>query len=189
MIFRSSYADDETGSIEVFVAKGANVNDVEKSLISIMGDSFSVKDRFKQNETLYKMMKGEKFSVFFILFFVIIIISINIYSSLTMLILEKKEDIKTLMCLGATPSLIKKIYINLGMLLSLLGGVTGLFIGIVLCFIQQTTGIIQIPGSYIINAYPVKILFSDIAITFTGILLIGFFISFAATRNLFLKKN
>ncbi len=184
-----SYADDETGSIEVFVAKGANVNDVEKSLISIMGDSFSVKDRFKQNETLYKMMKGEKFSVFFILFFVIIIISINIYSSLTMLILEKKEDIKTLMCLGATPSLIKKIYINLGMLLSLLGGVTGLIIGIILCFIQQTTGIIQIPGSYIINAYPVKILFSDIAITFTGILLIGFLISFAATRNIFLKKK
>lgn len=179
-----SYAPNETSYLEVFVDKTANKNKIESSLKSIFGDRFSIKDRYKQNETIYKMMKGEKFSVFFILFFVIIIISINIYSSLTMLILEKKEDIQTFLCLGANISLLKRIFLTLGCILSIIGGVTGLIIGLIFCFIQQTTGIIQIPGSYIINSYPVKILFTDILITIGGIFIIGYLISLAATLRL-----
>lgn len=154
-----------------------------ESIAGALGDGYIVKDRFRQNETIYKMMKAEKFTVYLIMFFVIIIISINIFSSLTILILDKKEDIATFASMGAGTQFINRIFVLQGWLISALGSVIGIITGLILCLVQLHTGVIQIPGSFIVNAYPVSIQIPDIFITLAGVNLIGYLIARLANWN------
>ena len=146
-----------------------------------------VKDKQQQNATLYRMMKAEKFAVYLILFFVIAIISVNIFSSLSMLITDKREDIHTFLSLGATKELVNKIFHLHGFLISFAGCILGTTAGIILAVIQQQTGIISIPGNYIVSAYPVEIQIADVIITVAGVSITGFIISWLPIGN-FLKK-
>ena len=130
-------------------------------------------------------MKAEKFAVYLILFFVIAIISVNIFSSLSMLITDKREDIETFLSLGAPQELVQKVFHLHGTLISLLGCIIGIATGTLLALIQQYTGIISIPGNYLISAYPVDIQALDIIITFVGVSGTGFLISRLPLRNLF----
>lgn len=148
----------------------------EKYLTGELTD-FLVKNRYKQNETLYKLMKSEKFAVYLILFFVIIVISINIFSSLSMLILEKHEDMEIYRAMGTPDRIIAKIFRLQGWLISLFGAVAGMLIGLALCYIQKYTGVISMPGNYIVSSYPVVVEFTDIFITFCGVALIGYIIA------------
>lgn len=153
----------------------------------ILGEQLVVKDRYHQNETLYKMMKAEKFTVYFILFFVILIISINIFSSLSMLLIDKRGDIETFISMGANKTMIARVFTLQGWLISIIGSSIGILIGLLLCFIQIQTGLIQIPGNFIVSAYPVYIQFWDIIITLSGVSIIGYFIS--AIPAIAIKKN
>ena len=144
-----------------------------------------VKNKEEQNSTLYKMMKAEKFAVYLILFFVTAIISVNIFSSLSMLITDKREDIETFLSLGAPQDLVQKIFQIHGTLISLLGCIIGISVGTLLALVQQYTGFISIPGNYLISAYPVDIQALDIIITFVGVSGTGFLISRLPLRKLF----
>lgn len=145
----------------------------------------SVKDKMQQNSTLYKMMKAEKFAVYLILFFIIAIISINIFNSLSMLITDKREDISTFLSMGAERELVQKVFHLHGFLISFIGCIIGIAVGLILAFIQQQTGIISIPGNYLISAYPVEIQLTDIAITFVGVCATGYLISGIPVRKFF----
>jgi len=150
-----------------------------------LGPDFKVADRFQQNESLFKMMRYEKAAIFLILFFIVIIIAFNIFGSLSMLIIEKSDDIQTFYSLGATKQFLRRTFILEGWLISLLGLSAGLAVGLILVLIQQETGLITIPGNYLIDAYPVRVSWTDILFTAAGVSLIGYLIALLPVR----KKN
>lgn len=149
----------------------------EKEIRKLLGENYTVKNRYMQNEVLYKMMRSEKFAVYLILFFIILIISVNVFGSLSLLMLEKQNDLETFKSMGATPQLLKKIFIYQGWLISLSGAIAGIVLGLVLSGIQQKFGIISIPGNYLVSAYPVMIRWEDSLITFAGVAFIGYLIA------------
>ncbi len=179
-----SYSDDEVTSCEIYLASGASQSDIEKKLEQTLGNAFVVKNRYEQNDTLYKMMRAEKFAVYLILFFVILIISVNIFGSLSMLLIDKKMDMQTYRSMGATDKQIESIFVLQGWLISVSGAVVGIITGLVLCFVQQKWGIISMPGNYIIDSYPVHVQFWDVAITFAGVVSIGYLIALLPMKYL-----
>ena len=130
-----------------------------------------------QNESLYKMMKYEKAAIYMILIFVIIIIAFNIFGSLSMLIIEKKEDIQTLRSMGAQEKLIKNIFVLEGWMISLAGLAAGLVVGIGFSLLQQHFGFIKMPGHFVVQAYPIIVSWSDILLTIAGVTTIGYLIA------------
>ena len=154
-----------------------------KELGEHLGEDFIIQDRYQQNSTLFKMMRYEKASIFLILIFVIIIIAFNIFGSLSMLIIEKKGDIGTLYSLGMPEKKIRRIFIQEGWFISLLGLAAGLVVGLLFAFIQQKTGLIKMPGNYVVDAYPVIIKGSDIAITSICVAAIGYLIAILPART------
>ena len=172
--------EDEVSAVELRLIDGTSEKDakrLKKDIQTRLGDGFNVKDRFEQNESLYKMMKYEKAAIFMILIFVIIIIAFNIFGSLTMLIIEKKEDIRILRSMGAQESLIRKIFVLEGWFISLVGLAGGLVIGISFAAIQQAFGIIKMPGHFVVQAYPIILSWSDILLTIVGVAAIGYLIA------------
>ena len=172
--------DDEVSAVEIRVQKGTTdkaLNGLAAELAERLGADYQVLDRYRQNEALYKMMRYEKLAIYMILIFIVIIIAFNIYSSLTMLIIEKKDDIGTLRSLGAPEPMTRRIFLLEGWLISLLGLVIGLVLGIVLVYLQQKFGLIRMPGNYVISAYPVILKVSDILWTVVGVALVGYLIA------------
>lgn len=133
------------------------------------------------------MMKSEKLSIYLILLFVLIIISCNLFGSLSMLIIEKEDDAETLRCLGAKDILIRRIFLFEGWMISLTGLFIGLIIGILICLAQQQFGIVKMPGNFVIDSYPVVISAWDILSTIGGVGLIGYLA--AKLPLIIMKKN
>ncbi len=174
------YDSDVVSGIEIRLADGVSrkeFRNLKKQMSEILGPGYLVKDRYQQNESLYKMMKYEKAAIFMILIFVVVIIAFNIFGSLSMLIIEKKNDIQTLRSLGAKDSLIKKIFILEGWMISLAGLAAGLVLGIGFALLQQKLGFIKMPGHFIVQAYPVILSWSDVLLTASGVTLIGYLIA------------
>ena len=172
--------ENEVSGVEIRLTNEADSKELkrlQKEIAERLGPDFKVKDRFQQNESLYKMMKYEKAAIFMILIFVIIIIAFNIFGSLSMLIIEKRHDIETLKSLGATDRLIKKIFILEGWMISLSGMVVGLVVGISFSLLQQWLGFIKMPGHFVVHAYPVILSWSDVALTAIGVAAIGYLIA------------
>ena len=178
--------DDEVSAIEIRVTEGTGRKDIarlQEEISMRLGDGFLVKDRYRQNEVLYKMMMYEKMVTWLILIFVIIIIGFNIFGSLTMLIIEKEDDIRILRSMGATDRLIKRIFILEGWFISLAGLATGLMAGTALSLIQQHFGLIKMPGQFLVQAYPIIISWSDILFTAAGVAVIGYLIALLPVRS------
>ena len=172
--------DDEVSAVEIRVQPGTTdkaLNGLAAELAERLGPDYQVLDRYRQNEALYKMMRYEKLAIYMILIFIVIIIAFNIYSSLTMLIIEKKDDIGTLRSLGAPEPMTRRIFLLEGWLISLLGLVIGIVLGVAFVLLQQKYGLIRMPGSYIISAYPVILKVSDIIWTVVGVALVGYLIA------------
>jgi len=169
--------DDEVSYLELFVGEGVNTASVEKNFRSILGDDYVLKNRYQQNEMVYKMMKYEKAAIYAILLFIILIISCNVFGSLMMLIIEKKDDIGTLRSLGARDSLLKSIFIQEGWMITLYGAAAGCAAGILLTLVQQIFGIIEMPGNFLVQSYPVSLKFTDIVISVASVAAIGFVIA------------
>ena len=167
---------DEVSSIELKLQPGVNAELFQNEIIQILGNEFTVQNRNEQNALFYRIMKSEKWAIFFILTFILIIASFNIISSLTMLILDKKEDIRTLRNLGASDTLIRRIFLMEGWMISILGAICGLIIGSLIAWLQAKFGFIKLggSGSFIIDAYPVVYKFTDVLKVFFTVLLIGF---------------
>ena len=174
---------DEVSSLEIRTAPGS-VKKVQKELQKRLGEDFTVLDRFQQEASLYKMMRYEKLAIYLILVFVVLLVAINIYLSLKMLIIEKQEDITTYRSLGASESLIRRIFRCEGMLVALLGLGIGLILGIALVLIQDRFGLVGMPGNFIVQAYPVVLKFTDILYTATGVGLIGLAMAWIPSRKI-----
>jgi ABC-type lipoprotein release transport system permease subunit len=129
------------------------------------------------------MMKYEKAAVFLILIFVVLIVALNIYGSLSMLIIEKEDDIETLRAMGATDTLVRRIFVLEGWLISLSGLAVGLIAGIALALLQQHFGFVKMPGSFIVTAYPVVVKFTDVLLTVAGVALTGLGVALFAARK------
>ena len=188
--------DNLVTDVEIFIndkslkANGKRqLNRIKKEIKDILGDDYKVYDQYEQQETLYKMMKAEKLAVYLILTFILIMATFNVIGTLSMLIIDKNKDITLLKAMGSDNTLIKKIFINEGLLISVVGGILGLLLGIIAVLIQQYFGIIRLGngGSYIIDAYPVALQFTDIILVFITIAIIGSIAAFF-TANKSIKK-
>ena len=178
---------DEVSEVEIRLAEGTTSKELRKLQQEIserLGPEFKVKDRFQQNESLYKMMKYEKAAIYMILIFVIIIIAFNIFGSLSMLIIEKRPDIGTLRSMGAQEGLIKRIFILEGWFISLAGMAAGLIVGTGFALLQQHFGFIKMPGHFVVQAYPVILSWSDIILTAVGVAAIGYIIALLPVHRL-----
>lgn len=174
------YSGEEVSAVEIRMKEGCEARELKRVMDGIserLGENFTVSDRFRQNESLYKMMKYEKASIYLILIFVILIIGLNIHASLSMLIIEKREDISTLRAMGAGEKLIRRVFVLEGWFISLLGLAIGLLMGLAFCLLQQRFGLISMPGNFVIQAYPVVLKASDLLITALSVAILGYLIA------------
>ncbi len=169
------YDQNTVSSLELKVKPGDSVQKTKSEIRQILGDNFKVLDKYEQQEDFFKITKMEKWITYLILCFILLIATFNIIGSLSMLILEKKDDIQILRSLGADEKLIKRIFLFEGWMISLLGASLGIALGIVVILIQQHFGILKLGGdNYVVDAYPVVLLFSDVLISFVSVLIMGF---------------
>lgn len=168
--------DKEVSSIELKLADGADLSAVKKQMKEILGENYQVYDRFEQQEASFKMMQIEKWMTFLILSFILGIALFNVVGSLSMLMIEKQNDVRTLRNMGADDRLIRRIFLFEGWMISGFGALIGVTVGLVLCLLQQELGLIklgQTSGAFIIDAYPVRVAAGDILTVFATVLTIG----------------
>lgn len=166
---------NEATSVELGLKSGADVDKIQQQIEKITGDKFSIKNRFQQQELLYKIMKSEKWAIVLILSFILLVATFNIIGTLTMLILDKKKDIAVLWSMGADKKLIRKIFFAEGMMITFFGAVLGLVLGALICWLQQKFGFITMPddGTFVISEYPVEMHSFDFILVLAIDLVIG----------------
>ena len=157
---------------------------LKKELQERLGPDFRVLDLKEQNESVYRMMRYEKLAIYLILVFIVALVAFNIYSSLRMLIIEKEADMGTLRSLGAPEALLRRIFLLEGVLVSLLGMVIGLLIGITAVILQQRFGFVPMPGNFAVTSYPVALKATDILYTVLGVSFVGLVMAFIPSRKL-----
>lgn len=175
------FKENEVSALYLYGPAGreeeAPSNSLTKRLREALGKEFVVKDRYMQNSTMYKMMRSEKIAVYLILLFVIIIVSFNIFGSISLLIIDKRGDIEILRSMGAREPLIKRVFMLQGFLISTLGTLIGTALGVGLSLLQYHFEIIKLPGNFIIDHYPVEIVPQDLLYIVAGVLAAGYLIS------------
>ena len=179
----------ETEYSALYVRFGDGIPDaaqkrIEDGLQKRLGSGYLVRDRVAQNSSLFKMLNYEKGAIFLILLFVVVIVAFNIFGSLSMLILEKQPDIATLGSLGADRSLVRRIFFTEGALVSGIGLVTGLVVGISVTLLQQQVGLVRMPVQFAIEYYPVVLRWGDLAAITGGVAAIGLLIAFLSSRTI-----
>ena len=180
------YKNEVTG-IEIRLDPSADPEQIQEDVEKIAGDRFVVKNRFQQQELLYKIMKSEKWAIFLILSFILLIATFNLIGSLSMLILDKKKDIAILYSMGADEKMIKRIFRVEGMMISVFGALAGLILGAILCLAQMQFGLIRLgseANAFIIPYYPVKMEIMDFVYVFGIVVAIGFFTSWYPVRQI-----
>jgi ABC-type lipoprotein release transport system permease subunit len=177
--------EKEITAIEIKLTEGTDLKQATGEVRDLFGSDFLVQDRFEQQELFYRVMKAEKLAIFIILTFIIIIASFNIIGSLTMLIIEKEKDIKILRSLGAGDNLIRTIFIYEGWMISVFGALAGLAVGFIVCWAQQTFGLIRFQSeSLMLDAYPVVMKLQDFIISAATVLTIGYIAAWYPVRYL-----
>jgi lipoprotein-releasing system permease protein len=173
----------QVSSIELNFNDGADVNSIQAEIIKKAGIAFTVKNRYQQNTALYKILNMEKWAVFLILTFVLIIAIFNIIGSLTMLVIDKRKDIAILSSLGAGSKLVQRIFFIEGMLISTVGCAAGVLAGFIFCLVQQQFGLIKMGGQVsTIDAYPVAFKITDFILVLATVLVISVIASGISAR-------
>jgi len=168
--------------IELKINDKADAAKLQKQLQAIVGSDFVVKNRYEQQESFFKIMQVEKWITFLILSFILLIASFNIIGSLSMLIIDKQADIKTLRSLGASTSQIKSIFLLEGWMISALGALFGILLGTVISLVQQHFGVLRMGSGYVVDAYPVVLVPSDILYVFITVVVMGFLAAYYPVR-------
>lgn len=179
--------NNEVTSLDIKLKDNTSTENTEAKIQNLLGNNFNVKNRFEQQADSFRMVNIEKWVTFLILAFILIIAIFNVVSSLSMLILDKSADIEILRNMGAPNSLITRIFRIEGWLISMSGAIGGIVIGLTLCLVQQHFGILklgQTPGAFIVDAYPVEVLASDIFFVFLTVTIIGGLIVLYPVNNL-----
>ena len=182
---RLFFRQGEVSSLELRLKPGSDFEKTKARMKEICGDRYRVLDRYEQQDDTFRIMKIEKLIAYIFLTFILMVACFNIIGSLSMLIIDKKDDVVTLRNLGATDSQITRIFLFEGRMISAIGAVIGILLGLLLCWIQQTFGIISLgssEGSFIINAYPVSVHPWDIVIIFVTVLVVGFLAAWYPVR-------
>ena len=182
--------ENKASNVELFLSPNADINKLKKSISAIIGEDFTVKNQQEQQETLYRIMRSEKWAVYVILTFILILATFNVVGSLSMLMIDKRKDTEILKSMGADSRLIQRIFMNEGLLISVAGGIIGLLLGIVLVLLQQKFGFVKFGtgGNYVVDAYPVLLKLKDVLLIFATILLVGCTSAFLTVRHAMRKE-
>ena len=172
--------DTEVNSIELKLKEGANINKVQGRIASLLGKDFQVLNRYEQQADTYRIMEVEKLISYLFLTFILLIACFNVIGSLSMLIIDKRADVVTLRNLGANDDTIKQIFLLEGCLISFLGALIGVVLGVALCLVQQEFGLISLgsgdsAGAFVVDAYPVNVQLTDVLLVLLTVLVISFF--------------
>lgn len=168
---------NEVSAIELKLTKNADIETVKGEIEKRLGPSFLVQNRYEQQADVFRIMQIEKFISYLFLTFILMIACFNVIGSLSMLILDKKEDVITLRNLGASDKLISRIFLFEGRLISIFGAITGIIFGLFLCYLQKRYGLITLgngQGNFVINAYPISVHLSDVILVFVTVVGVGF---------------
>lgn len=176
--------DKHISSLELFLNNPSDAYAIQKELIRDLGDQYSIKNREQQNPNLYKTIKSEKWIVFFILTFIGVIAIFNIIGSLTMLVIDKKEDMKILHHLGANKTTIERIFFFEGTFIALIGSLIGILVGYIFCYFQDIYGFIRTnnSGGGFIDVYPVDMRLEDFILVFVTISILSIFVSYFSSK-------
>ena len=183
--------ENKANNVELFILPNADANKIKKAVQAVMGEGFTVKNQQEQQETLYRIMRSEKWAVYVILTFILILATFNVVGSLSMLMIDKRKDTEILKSMGADKRLIQKIFMNEGLLISVAGGIIGLLLGIILVLLQQQFGFVKFGtgGNYVVDAYPVLLKLKDVLLIFATILVVGCTSAFLTVRHAMRKEN
>lgn len=178
--------DNEVTSVELGMEQKANIKRVKENLRILLGNGYIIQDKFEQQALLYRIIRSEKWAIFAILAFILLLAIFNVIGSLTMLILEKKKDIAVMQTMGAGNRTIRRIFLLEGLQISFFGVIAGLFIGGIFAWLQQTYGFISIgqADTLVIDSYPVKIHWKDFLLVFFTVLSVGFIAAWLPVRRL-----
>ena len=174
-------------AVELRLKPHTNLSRAESDIQAIVGQQFRVMNRYEQQEDTFRIMQVEKFIAYLFLSFILLVACFNIIGSLSMLMIDKRADVQTLRALGANNHQISQIFLLEGWLISGIGAAIGIFVGIVLCWLQTSFGFIKLgasEGSFIVDAYPVSVLASDLLLTFLTVLATGFLAVWLPVRRM-----
>lgn len=169
--------ETEVSSVELKLEPGQDLERMKGEIRRIVGDDFMVMDRYEQQADVFRIMEIEKLISYFFLTFILVIACFNVIGSLSMLIIDKKQDVRTLRNLGADDRIIVRVFLFEGRMISLFGALIGIALGLLLCFIQQHFGVITLGAtadSFVVNAYPVSVHWQDVLLVFVTVLCTGF---------------
>jgi len=187
-----NYATEVT-AVEIKLKHNTNKDKAQQEIAEILGENYTVKNQFQQHEVLYRVMKSEKFMIYLILTFILIVASFNIIGSISMLVIDKKDDIKTFKSLGLDKDNLRRIFLFEGWMISIGGALVGLLLGSVICIIQQKFGLLKLNsmGSFLVDDYPVKMQSLDFIAVFITVVIIGLLASWYPVKyfiNRYLKN-
>ncbi|MDD4086707.1 MAG: ABC transporter permease [Bacteroidales bacterium] len=163
-------------SIDVFAKSKTSIKEFKQEIKQISGSDFLVKDQFEQQETLYQIMRSEKWAIYIILTFILIMATFNVIGSLSMLIVDKRKDINILKYLGADQIFLRRLFLAEGLMISVLGGIIGLLAGIILVLAQERFGLLKLGGelgAFVIDVYPVQLVWQDVMMVFLTVMVVG----------------
>ena len=175
-------------SVELSVVNKDEIEKIQNQLQMVLGANYLIKNRYQSNDVLFKTLETEKLWTFLILAFILIIATFNIIGALTMLIIEKKKDIKTLYNLGADQKFIRSIFMQEGFLITSVGAIIGLLIGLIVCLLQQNFHLVKFDEQYVISYYPIIMMLKDFIWIFSVVLGIGFLAALYPVR-IFTKND
>ena len=166
----------EITSLELRMKPGVDIDNAKEEIQAMLGDKYKVLDRYEQQADTFNIMRIEKLFAYVFLTFILMVACFNIIGSLSMLIIDKKNDVITLRNLGATDGQIRRIFLFEGRMISAAGAVIGIVLGLILCWLQQTYGLVQLgdqAGNFVVNAYPISVHPEDILLIFLTVILVG----------------
>lgn len=176
--------ENKITSLEVYLPENEDVDTIKQKLSNLLGNKFKVSLRDELHQSMIRAIKVEKLFVYIIFCFILGVCCLNIFFTLSMLAIEKKSDIKTLVAMGASPNLVQKIFLFEGYISGIVGAAVGLFLGFLICFLQQTFGIVSMGvETSLVSAYPVKMRVLDFIFTGIAILIISFIISYLPAKK------
>ena len=174
-------------SLELRLKPGSDFDGVKRQMKKIAGDKYRVEDRYEQQADTYKIMRIEKYLAYVFLTFILVVASFNIIGSLSMLIIDKKEDVATLRNLGASNKQVSRIFLFEGRMIAVAGAVIGILLGLLLCWLQQRFGLVALgssSGSFVVDAYPVSVQLTDIILVFVTVVAVGWLAVWYPVRHL-----
>ena len=170
--------DTEVSSVDLKLKDGSNIYKVQENISQLLGEDFRVQNRYEQQADTFRIMEVEKLISYLFLSFILLIACFNVIGSLSMLIIDKRADVVTLQNLGANDETIKRIFLFEGCLISFMGALVGVVLGVALCLVQQEFGLISLggesSGAFIVDAYPVSVHLSDVLLILCTVLLISY---------------